>query len=453
MFDFLLTPIVFLFAISVLIAVHEFGHFWVARRMGVKVLRFSIGFGKPLWTHIGRDGVEYVVAAIPLGGYVKMLDEREAPVAEAELPLAFNRKPLARRFAVVAAGPIFNLLFAILAYWAMFIHGMPGMRPILGDLDQQGMAYQAGMRSQQEIIAVDGESTPTWSAVLESVLPYALRREPVDITVDDGGARIQYTLPFQQLPAAIEPQALTKSLGLVPYNPPIVPQIAEVQRDTPAERAGLRSGDVVTAIDGVALNDWQVLVDTVRKSEGRRLHFTVRRNGSELGMDITPASVGEGAQRGWRIGASVKPDEALLEKLSGNWQLDPLAAVPAALYKTWDMGTLTLQMMGEMLIGRASTENISGPITIAMYAKSSALAGLSQFLSFLAIVSISLGVLNLLPVPILDGGHLMFYVIEMIRGRPVSERTEALATKVGLSIILLLMTIALYNDMARLVGG
>ncbi len=451
MLDFLLTPLVFLFAISVLIAVHEFGHFWVARRMGVKVLRFSIGFGKPLWTRVGRDGVEYVVAAIPLGGYVKMLDEREAPVAEAEQPLAFNRKPLGRRFAVVAAGPVFNLLFAILAYWGMFIHGMPGMRPILGDLDQQGLAYQAGLRSQQEIVAVGGDPTPTWAAVFESVLPYALRRESVDVTVDDGGARMQYALPFQQLPAAIEPQTLTKSLGLVPYDPVIPPLAGVVNANDPAARAGMQTGDLVTSIDGVPVTDWKELVEKVRASNGRTLHFVVRRGAADVSLDIAPKQKTSGKETTWLIG--VGPDEKVLDKYWGNWQLGPLAAIPAALYKTWDMGTLTLQMMGEMIVGRASTENISGPITIAMYAKSSAIAGLSQFLSFLAIVSISLGVLNLLPVPILDGGHLMFYVVEMIRGRPVSERTEALATKIGLAVILLLMTIALYNDMTRLIGG
>jgi len=454
MLDFLLTPLVFLFAISVLIAVHEFGHFWVARRMGVKVLRFSIGFGKPLWTRIGKtDGTEYVVAAVPLGGYVKMLDEREGEVAEEELGRAFNRQPIAKRFAIVSAGPVFNLLFAIVAYWAMFIHGTPGLKPLLGELPADSVAYQAGLRPGQEIAAVGGTVTPTWTAVLDTILPYALRKESVAITVRDGSVDAQYNLPLQTLTGELEPAAFIKQIGLVPFKPKINVVLERITSDSVAGKAGLKDGDQVVAVDGVAVADGAELVDKIKANPGRVLTFSVLREGAELSIPVRPATVETGAGIIGRINCAVSSYAEVPEDKRGNWQLGPLAAASAALFKTWDMAAITLRMMGEMVIGRASVENISGPITIAVYAKSSALAGLSQFLNFLAVVSVSLGVLNLLPVPILDGGHLMFYVVELIRGRPVTERTEALATKVGLTVILLLMTIALYNDMTRLIGG
>lgn len=454
MLDFLLTPLMFVVAISVLIAVHEFGHYWVARRMGVKVLRFSIGFGKPLWLRrAGPDQTEYVIAAIPLGGYVKMLDEREGEVAEQELARAFNRQPLRKRTAIVAAGPVFNLAFAVLAYWAMFVSGTPGVRPLLGELEPASLAYQAGLRAEQEVLAVGDRATPTWGAVLESLLPYTLRKEPVTITVDDGGVEYRYRLPLDQLQGEVDAATFSKVIGLQPYRPHIAPVLDEIAADSAAARAGLRPGDEVLAIDGAALRDWEALVLKVRDNPETLLIFTVRRNGEVFDVQVRPAARETAAGPIGRIGAGVRLDERISERMRTEWRLGPLEAVGAALHKTWDMSTLTLRMLGEMVVGRVSTENISGPITIAVYAKSSALAGFAQFLAFLAIVSISLGVLNLLPIPVLDGGHLLFYLIEAIKGSPVSERTEALAARIGIMLILMLMTLALYNDLARLMGG
>jgi regulator of sigma E protease len=454
MLDFLLTPLMFIVAISVLIAVHEFGHFWVARRMGVKVLRFSIGFGKTLWMRrSGRDQTEYAIAAIPLGGYVKMLDEREGEVAPDELGRAFNRQPLHKRAAIVAAGPVFNLLFAVVAYWVMFVTGTPGVRPLLGELEPASLAYQAGLRSEQEVLAVGERATPTWGAVLESLLPYTLRKEAVTITVNDGGVEYRHLLPLDQLQGEVDAATFSKVIGLQPYRPHIAPVLNEVSAGSAAAQAGLRGGDEILAIDGTALHDWDDLVNTVRDNPDTVLTFAVRRNGEVLDIQVRPTVRDTAAGAVGRIGASVRVDERVSTRLRTEWRLGPLDAMGAALHKTWDMSTLTLRMLGEMVMGRVSTENISGPITIAVYAKSSALAGFAQFLAFLAIVSISLGVLNLLPVPILDGGHLLFYLIEAITGSPVSERTEAVAMRIGIMLILMLMTLALYNDLARLMGG
>lgn len=454
MLDFLLTPLLFIFAISVLIAVHEFGHYWIARRMGVKVLRYSIGFGKPLWLRrSGPDETEYVIAAIPLGGYVKMLDEREGEVAAHELARAFNRQPLRKRAVIVAAGPLFNLLFAVLAYWLMFVTGTPGMRPLLGEMAPTSLAYQAGLRSQQEVLAVDGRATPTWGAVLESLLPYALRKETVTVTVDDGGVEYRYQLPLDQLQGEVDASTFSKVIGLQPYRPPIAPVLDEITPDSAAARAGLQAGDEIVAIDGVEVGDWEALVLKVREHPDTDLHFRVRRGGEEFEVQVRPVAHETAAGMVGRIGAGVRLDPQLAERLRSEWRLGPVDALGAALHKTWDMSALTMRMLGEMIVGRVSTENISGPITIAVYARSSALAGFAQFLAFLAVVSISLGILNLLPVPILDGGHLLFYLIEAIKGSPVSEQTEAMATRIGIALVLMLMTLAMYNDLARLMGG
>lgn len=454
MLDFLLTPLLFIFAISVLIAVHEFGHYWIARRMGVKVLRYSIGFGKPLWLRrSGPDETEYVIAAIPLGGYVKMLDEREGEVAAHELARAFNRQPLRKRAVIVAAGPLFNLLFAVLAYWLMFVTGIPGMRPLLGEMAPTSLAYQAGLRSQQEILAVDGRATPTWGAVLESLLSYALRKETVTVTVDDGGVEYRYQLPLDQLQGEVDASTFSKVIGLQPYRPPIAPVLDEITPDSAAARAGLQAGDEIVAIDGVEVGDWEALVLKVREHPDTDLHFRVRRGGEEFEVQVRPVAHETAAGMVGRIGAGVRLDPQLAERLRSEWRLGPVDALGAALHKTWDMSALTMRMLGEMIVGRVSTENISGPITIAVYARSSALAGFAQFLAFLAVVSISLGILNLLPVPILDGGHLLFYLIEAIKGSPVSEQTEAMATRIGIALVLMLMTLAMYNDLARLMGG
>jgi regulator of sigma E protease len=453
MFNVLTSVLAFVLALSVLIAVHEFGHFWVARRLGVKVLRFSIGFGKPLWSvRRGADQTEYALAAVPLGGYVKMLDEREGEVAPEELHRAFNRQPVGRRFAIVAAGPAFNLMFAVLAYWLMFVTGVPGLKPLIGEIEAESVAARSGLAPGMEIVAVANESTPTWGAVLEAVLPYALRQQPVELTARDDGREQVYTLSLDQLPRDVSAEALPTAIGLLPYRPPLAPVIGEVLKGSVAERAGLAPGDRITAIEGKPVDDWEDLVLVVRDSPGKPLTMTLERDGAERQVQVRPERFDTEDGPVGRIGAGVRVDPTAMEGLRAMQKYGPLTAISAAAERTWEMSTLTLRMLGEMLVGRASVENLSGPITIARYAGATASAGLAQFLGFLAVVSVSLGVLNLLPIPVLDGGHLMFYAVEAVRRRPASEQAEMLAQKVGLTVILMLMLIAFYNDLVRLAG-
>jgi len=453
MIDVLLTVLALVVALAVLIAVHELGHFLVARWCGVKVLRFSIGFGRPLWQHrFGPDQTEYTLATIPLGGYVKMLDEREGEVAEEELHRAFNRQPVAKRSAIVIAGPVFNFLFAIFAYWWMFVLGVSGIKPMLGEVPVGTVAYESGLRSGQEIIAVNGEKSPTWQAVIEAIMPRLLLREPVQLTVFEGGLTLEKSLVTDSLDLGTRPEELFDKLGLKVYRPRIAPVIDEVLPGSVAEEAGLRSGDRVQTAAGKAIKDWQELVQIVSEHPGKPLELTFLREGHSEHIEIRPRMVETEQGPVGRIGASVKVDESLFRSLQATQQYGAGAALVAAWDKTWEISGLSLKMIGEMLIGRASVENLSGPIGIAQYAKNSAVAGFSQFLKFLGLISVSLGVLNLLPIPVLDGGHLFFYLIEALRGRPVSEKTEMLGQRIGLALILALMSVAIFNDLVRLAG-
>jgi regulator of sigma E protease len=453
MTDFLSAALALVVALGILIAVHEFGHFWVARTLGVKVLRFSIGFGRPLWTRrAGADQTEYVLAAIPLGGYVKMLDEREGEVAPEELPRAFNRQPVAKRFAIVAAGPLFNFVFAVIAYWFMFVNGIPGMTPIIGEVEAGSPAAQAGLRSGQTILAVNDRETPTWGAVFDTLLPPLLTGQSLDFSVQRDGGRFDTRLPAIAVAPDIQPDELIALIGMEPYRPPIAPVIGEVVAGSPAAQAGLQPGDHIAAIDGAPINEWRELVESVRQSPGTPLVLTVRRDGATRAVEVRPRRVETDTGAVGQIGAQVSIDPAQFQAYEAEWRHGPWKAAGSSLAKTWEMASLTLQMLGKMVVGEASVENISGPITIARYAKESAFAGVSRFLSFLAIVSISLGVLNLLPVPVLDGGHLMYYVVEAVKGSPVSEQTEAIGQRIGIAMILALMALAFYNDLVRLAG-
>lgn len=453
MFDVLLTVLALIVALSLLVAVHELGHFLVARWSGVKVLRFSIGFGRPLWQRrFGADQTEYTIATIPLGGYVKMLDEREGEVPEAELHRAFNRQSVAKRSAIVVAGPLFNFLFAIFAYWWMFVLGVSGIKPLLGDIVPGTVAYESGLHSGQEIVAVNGEKTPTWQAVIEAVMPKLMLGEPVQLTVFEGGLTLDKTLSSAALDTRKSPEELVKQLGLKVYRPRIAPIIDKVLPGSVAEQAGLRSGDRVVQAAGQPINDWEEVVRIVSEHPGKPLQLLIARDGKSLEIELRPSTVESKQGPVGRIGASVQIDESLFQSLQARQEYAVGPALVAAWDKTWEIGGLTLKMIGEMLVGRASVENLSGPIGIAQYAKSSALAGFSQFLKFLGLISVSLGILNLLPIPVLDGGHLFFYGIEALRGRPVSEKTEALGQRIGLALILALMFLALYNDLVRLLG-
>ncbi len=453
MLDVVQTLLALLLALSLLIAVHELGHFLLARWCGVKVVRFSIGFGKPLWQRtFGEDKTEFTLAMIPLGGYVKMVDEREGAVSEEDLPRAFNRQSLARRSAIVAAGPLFNFIFAIVAYWLMFVIGVQGIKPLLNEVEPNTVAYEAGLRGGEEIIAVNGESTPTWQSAMEAIIPLALLQQPLQLTVFDGGLTVEKELNTETLSAMQKPDEMVELLGLRAYRVSLPAVLDEVVKGSAAESAGLRSGDQIRFIAEQPIDDWSGLVKIIASSPGKPLMMVVLRDGSELNIEVRPRATKSNGKTVGIIGVRPRVDEAQFDALRAEMRLTPLAAVGAALSKTWDMSALTLRMIGEMIMGRASVENISGPIGIAQFAKRSAVAGVSQFLAFLALISLSLGVLNLLPIPVLDGGHLLFYAMELVKGSPVSENTEIIGQRIGLALIAALMILAIYNDLIRLAG-
>ncbi|NOR51725.1 MAG: RIP metalloprotease RseP, partial [Gammaproteobacteria bacterium] len=448
--DTLLTIISFIVVLSLLIAVHEYGHFWVARRCGVKVLRFSIGFGHALWRHKGKvDGTEYVIAAIPLGGYVKMLDEREGEVDQSEMHRAFNRQSLSKRFAIVSAGPIANLLFAVFAYWLMFINGVPGLKPIIGDIEAATPVAVAGLHAGDEVISVDGTVTPTWQAVIEKLLPRAVLGEKVNIKLLRDEQIIEKELNFTTLNADdVKAENLAKSVGIAPYRPKIRPVIDEVIAGSAAAKAGILHADEIIGIDGGAIDSWQAFVKVIQQNPEQQITLSIQREGGVIQINVIPTSNqdGEGEPYG-KIGVSLLIDNEIMSRYRAEWRFGPIDAIGAAVQKSWDIGTLTLRMIGEMIVGRASVDNLSGPITIAKYAKTSADAGLSHLLGFIAVISISLGVLNLLPIPVLDGGHLFFYIIEWIKGGPIPEKIEMIGQQVGMVLLLLLMSVAIYNDL------
>ncbi|OGT18663.1 MAG: RIP metalloprotease RseP [Gammaproteobacteria bacterium RBG_16_57_12] len=439
-------------ALGLLIAIHEFGHYWVARRMGVKVLRFSIGFGRPLWQRVaGADRTEYAIGLLPVGGYVKMLDEREGAVAPEELSRAFNRKPLYARTAIVAAGPLFNFLFAIIAYWFIYISGVPGIKPLIGEVAPGSVAELAGVRTGDEIIQVDNQETPTWDAAGMSVVERAMDKEPLTLRLrDETGGERSVTLDTAGLLAQMGKQDLLISLGMRPYSPPLAAIVGDVQEGGVAAQAGLRAGDRILSANGQEIADWLAWVEFVRASPGIPLALQVERDGQLMASSITPAVVSEGSATVGRIGAAPFVPSEFTEKMRAVQRYQPLAAIGAALNQTWKMSVLTLKAIGRMIIGEVSLENLSGPISIVQYAGQSAHSGLTAFLSFLAIFSVSLAVLNLLPIPVLDGGHLLYYGLEFVLGRPLSEQAQLAGQKIGIMILMLLMSIALYNDLMRL---
>lgn len=453
MSDWLMSVPAFIVSIGLLVAIHEYGHFWVARRMGVKVLRYSIGFGSRIWGFTGRrSGVEYQLSAIPLGGYVKMLDEREGEVAEADKPYAFNRQHPARRIAIVAAGPGVNLVFAVLAYWFVFMIGVAGIKPMIGAAPDASMAAQAGLRAGEEIVSVDQREIGDWQELRLTLLERGLDGEPVTLGVrDTNGARRDVPLDLSNVPA--DPEKLFERLGLAPYQPPATPLIAQVLDDSAAAKAGLQAGDEVRAVDGETVDTPAALVERIKARPGARVTLTIRRDDRTRDMTVNLASVdnASGKAQG-RLGAQIGVDPEAWASMRTTRQLGPFAAIPAAVSKTWEVSALTVRLMGRMLIGDVSLRNVSGPIQIANYAGQTASIGLEAFVGFLALVSVSLAIINLLPIPVLDGGHLLYYSIEWIRGRPLSEAIQMAGQQAGMVALLMLMSLAFYNDILRLLG-
>ncbi len=449
----LISFVAFVVALGVLITVHEFGHFWVARRVGVKVLRFSIGFGRPLLRlGVDRDGTEYVLAAFPLGGYVKMLDEREGPVAPEERHRAFNRQSVGARIAIVAAGPIFNFILAFVLYWLVFVIGVPGLKAVVEEVHEGTPAAMAGLAPGDRIVAVDGTPTPTAEAVRMALLEHLMDGQPARLTVERGGARLELTLNPGQVPLDEVQHGVFRLLGLELARPRIPPVIDQVVAGGPADAAGLQPGDRIVAVAGEPVDDWVRFAQIVRRHPGEPLPLVVERDGRRLELTVVPETVQSGTERVGRIGAAVAPPPAVDPSWLAEERYGPLAALWRAADKTWTMSALTLEMLWKMLIGQASVENISGPLSIAQYAGQTAQIGLVPFLTFLAVISISLGVLNLLPIPVLDGGHLLYFFIELVRGRPLSEEAQILGQKIGMALLLALMFLAFYNDLARLFG-
>jgi len=440
-----------LVALGVLVTIHEFGHFWVARRCGVKVLRFSVGFGSPLWRWHDRQGTEFVVAAIPLGGYVKMLDEREGDVAPELLDQTFNRKSVQQRIAIVAAGPLANFLLALLFFWAVAMLGSQQVRPVIGAVEAGSLADAAGLEVGQEIVAVDGKATRGWAAVNLQLVSRLGESGSLDVSVLTEGSAVAVSRTIELdnwLRGADEPDPIA-SLGIRPWRPALVPVLAQLDPDGPAQAAGLQVGDRLLALDGKVLNDWQQWVDQIRGMPQKSVIVLVERQGQQLPLPLTFASRGEGDAQSGYLGAGVAggqwPAEMLREVRFG-----PLDAIVEGAQNTWAMSVLTLESLKKMLFGELSVKNLSGPITIAKVAGASAESGLSDFLKFLAYLSISLGVLNLLPIPVLDGGHLLFYLVEWVRGRPLSERIQGWGMQIGISLVIGVMLLALVNDLSRL---
>jgi len=445
----MLSLLYFLVALSLLIVIHEYGHFWVARRCGVKVLRFSVGFGKPIWSKFGRDGTEYVIAPIPLGGYVKMLDEREGEVPENELDQAFNRQSLPKRMAIVVAGPVANLAFAVLAYWFLLVIGIPGIKPIVAEVEPQSIVAEAGLVGGDEIVQVDGRDTPTWNSVFKALLRHAEQGDQTELTVASGGARQTLSIKVPQL-ALDEAGLLLSKMGITPLRPEIAPVLGQVVPDSPAQQAGLQEGDRLISVDGRQPGSWNDWVQLIQQKAGETLLITVERGQQTLELSLTPEA-GDGGKG--RIGAGVDTDySSLPEELRSELRYGPVAAVKEAVVQTWLFTSSTLKSLGGMLTGEVSTDNLGGPISIAQIAGSSAEQGLISFVSFLAMISITLGILNLLPIPMLDGGHLMMFMIEAIRGKPLPDEVQIRGQQIGLFLLLMLMFLAFFNDLSRLFG-
>ncbi|MBN1240585.1 MAG: RIP metalloprotease RseP [Gammaproteobacteria bacterium] len=455
--DVALSILAFIVAIGILVSVHEFGHFWVARRLGFKVQRFSIGFGKPLARFKGRDPdrTEYWLSSIPLGGYVKMLDEREGPVPEAERHRAFNNRPAPQRIAVLLAGPGFNFLFAAVAYWLLFVTGVPGVKPYVGDVTPGSVAEVAGVRPADVIESIGGEPTETWEHATIAMLDELLKDGRLDMTVRgaDGDLR-QVELDVRgRVSELTEPDALFMGLGLLPniVRPPLLGELTE---DGPADRAGLEPGDRVVSVDGREIGSFEAFAGMVRQRPGETVMLVVERGGERLEL---PLEVGSTVENGRTIGQALawssaeRPPgwEQLAESLRAEQRYGPIEALTGGIAKTWDMSALTVRMLASMVVGDVSMRNISGPITIAAYAGDTAQLGLSAFLGFLAIVSISLGILNLLPVPLLDGGQIVYQVAEWIKGAPLSERAMVFGQQLGMLFMILLMGFVFYNDLTR----
>ena len=446
----------FIVALGALIFFHELGHYLVARWCGVKVLRFSIGFGKPLlkWT-AGRDRTEWVVAAFPLGGYVRMLDEREGNVAPQDRARAFNTQSVWRRYAIVAAGPLANFLLAIVLYWGLFSTGTEELRPRLALTEASAtIAARGGVQDGDLVVSVAGEAVQSWNELRWSLLRHALDGRTVDLrvrTIDNVDTFRR--LDFSGVRIDDGRTDVIEQMGLRPWRPRVPAIVGDVMSGSAAHRAGLQPGDRILSLDDRPIDNWVQLVEYVRERPGLVIQAGFEREGRTIHVEVIPDEVTDSGQRFGRIGISVAEPSEAREAMFAIVSYGPLESLAKAAVKTWDTSVLTLKMIGRMITGDVSWKNLSGPVTIADYAGQTAKLGWAHYLGFVALISISLGVLNLLPIPVLDGGHLLYYTIEIIKGSPVSERAMAIGQQAGLLALVMLMAFAFYNDIARLFSG
>ncbi|MSR13513.1 MAG: RIP metalloprotease RseP [Gammaproteobacteria bacterium] len=451
--QFLQTVGAFILALGVLVTFHEYGHFWVARKLGVKILRFSVGFGTPIWSRrFGADSTEFAVAAIPLGGYVKMLDEREGEVEEGERKRAFNRQTIAVRAAIVVAGPLANFLLAFIVYWLIYMTGVSGPRPILGVVAPEGVAYSAGLREGDEIVAVNGRPTAIWDNVLNTAIEAILDASVLELRVRRA-EQLERDLRLDFSGLSVDDLSrgdFFNKIGFELVRSKIPPKILQVVAGEAAAKAGLKAGDVILKANGLVIDDWIRWVEQIRASPGQPLAVTVQRDGTVVQVALTPQSVNDDGRLIGRIGAEVFPPSQVTPPLMATERYSILAAAIRALDRTWELTHTTLKFLRQMIVGRASLDNLSGPLSIAQFAGESAKLGLSRFLEFIGLVSVSLAVLNLLPIPSLDGGHLVFYLIEFLARRPVPEAVQLYGQQIGLVLLMSLMGLAIYNDLVRI---
>ncbi len=453
MLDFLWNLGSFAIALGLLITAHEYGHFWVARRCGVKVERFSIGFGKAIWRKTGKDGTEYVLALIPLGGYVKMLDERVDEVPEALKSQAFNRKSVWQRIAIVGAGPMANFVFAVFALYFMYLIGVPSIKPVIESTQENSPAAVIKVNKPMQVIAVGEQSVRNWEEVTYALVSH-IGDEHIDLTLAPlsgaMGEERSYRLDTRAWKFDPEKQSPITSLGLDIFRPEITPELGFVSDEGAAYAAGIRQGDVLVAINNVSYGDWEDFVTQIKGSANKQVMITVKRDGNQFDFAVTPKSrIGDNGQAEGVIGVAPTqapwPEDMQLQLEYGIGE-----SLVVAADKTWQLVSVSIKMIGKLITGDVSVKNLSGPISIAQGAGNSANYGLVYFLGFLALISVNLGIINLLPLPVLDGGHLVYYFVEVITGKPVSEKVQEIGFRFGAAVLLMLMSIALFNDFSRL---